>query len=104
AELRPLPLDDVQVGAAHARRFHLDEYVQWSADHWFGHLVDRRRLLVLVDSDRSHGSPWEHGDISVICITRPAVWGEAARNCSPAPTDSAAPRGGREGRRPGAAR
>src|SRR5690348_11053555 len=50
----PLPLDDVQVGAADAGPADLDDNVERALDARLGHLVDDGLLMIAVDPDSLH--------------------------------------------------
>ena len=54
ALLRPLALDDVQVGPTQPGPADLDDDVQGAGDARFGHIVEDRLLLVCVEPDRFH--------------------------------------------------
>src|SRR5438477_263539 len=53
----PLPLDDVQVGAADAGPADLDDNVERALDGRLGHLVDDGLLMVTMDPDSLHWAP-----------------------------------------------
>src|SRR5699024_1638890 len=57
-QLVPLPLDDVQVGAAHTGAAHLDDDVQRAGQLGLRHLLDDGVLVVGVEPYRLHAASW----------------------------------------------
>src|SRR5205823_4802390 len=52
--LLPLPLDDMQVGAAKASTANANDDIEWTGHLWLGNLFDFRKFFILVQTDCFH--------------------------------------------------